>query len=123
MDLIVTGVVAGVLGGFLAGGFTAAGPPLALFLYSQYRNAADAKGTLQVVFMAATLWRLFNIIIFGRGITIELVKLAGINIVIVVVFAILGHWVTYRLPSQWYEKIVYSFIGFAGVLYIIKAMA
>lgn len=117
------GVVAGVLGGFLAGGFTAAGPPLALFLYSQYRNAADAKGTLQVVFMAATLWRLFNIIIFGRGITIELFKIAGINFVIVVAFAILGHWVTHRIPSQLYEKIVYSFIGLAGVLYIIKAMA
>jgi uncharacterized membrane protein YfcA len=117
------GVVAGVLGGFLAGGFTAAGPPLALFIYSQYRNAADAKGTLQVAFMAATLWRLFNIIIFGRGITIEIVKLAGINFVIVVVFAILGHWVTYRVPSQWYVKIVYAFIGLAGVLYIIKAMA
>ncbi len=117
------GVVAGVLGGFLAGGFTAAGPPLALFIYSQYRNAADAKGTLQMVFMAATIWRLLNIIFFGRGITLDLVKLAGINFVIVVAFAVLGHWVTYRVPSQLYEKIVYSFIGFAGVLYIIKALA
>jgi uncharacterized membrane protein YfcA len=117
------GAVAGVLGGFLAGGFTAAGPPLALFIYSQYRNAADAKGTLQVVFMAATLWRLINIIIFGRGITVELVKLAGLNFVIVVAFAVLGHWVTYRIPHYWYVKIVYSFIGFAGVLYIIKATA
>ena len=117
------GIVAGVLGGFLAGGFTAAGPPLALFIYSQYRNAADAKGTLQVVFMTATLWRLFNIIIFGRGISIELVKLAGIFFVIVVAFAILGHWATYRVPHRWYTKIVYSFIGLAGVLYIVKAMA
>ena len=117
------GAVAGILGGFLAGGFTAAGPPLALFLYSQYRNAADAKGTLQVVFMTATLWRLMTIIIFGRGITIDLVKLAGLNMVIVVAFAILGHWLTRRMPNRWYVKIVYSFIGFAGVLHIIKAMA
>ena len=49
-------------------------------------------------------------------------KLAGINFVIVVAFAVLGHWVTYRVPSQLYEKTVYSFIGFAGVLYIIKAL-
>jgi len=117
------GAVAGILGGFLAGGFTAAGPPLALFLYSQYRNAADAKGTLQVVFLTATLWRLMTIIIFGRGITIDLVKLAGINCIVVVVFAILGHWLTYRVPNRWYVKIVYSFIGFAGVLHIIKALA
>lgn len=117
------GVVAGVLGGFLAGGFTAAGPPLALFIYSQYRNAADAKGTLQVVFMAATLWRLLNIVIIGRGITLELIKIAGLNFVIVVAFAVFGHWVTYRVPHHWYVKIVYSFIGFAGILYIIKALA
>jgi uncharacterized membrane protein YfcA len=117
------GVVAGVLGGFLAGGFTAAGPPLALFIYSQYRNAADAKGTLQVVFMAATLWRLLNIVIIGRGITLELIKIAGLNFVIVVAFAVLGHWVTYRIPNYWYVKIVYSFIGVAGILYIIKALA
>lgn len=117
------GVVAGVLGGFLAGGFTAAGPPLALFLYSQYRNAADAKGTLQVVFMAATLWRLMTIILFGRGITMDLVELAGINALIVVAFAVLGHWLTRRVPNRWYVKIVYTFIGFAGVLHVIKALA
>ena len=117
------GVAAGVLGGFLAGGFTAAGPPLALFIYSQYKNVADAKGTLQVVFMTATLWRLFNIIMFGRGITPQIMKIACISLPIIIVFATLGHLITRRVSSKMFEKVVYSFIGFAGILYIIKGLA
>lgn len=116
------GVAAGILGGFLAGGFTAAGPPLALFIYSQHKNAADAKGTLQVVFMAATLWRLCNIIMFGRGISSQIVKIAGMSVPITVVFAALGHFVTRRVSSEMFVKIVYSFIGFAGIMNIIKGL-
>lgn len=117
------GVAAGVLGGFLAGGFTAAGPPLALFIYSQHKNAADAKGTLQVVFMTATLWRLSNIIMFGRGITPQIMKIAVMSFPIIIVFAALGHLVTRRVSSEMFVKVVYSFIGFAGIMYIIKAIA
>ena len=61
------GVIATFLGKFLAGGFTASGPTMARFVYSQHKNAASAKGTLKAVFMAANHWRLYNIIIFGRG--------------------------------------------------------
>lgn len=116
------GVVAGVLGGFLAGGFTAAGPPFALFIYSQHKNAADAKGTLQVVFLAATLWRLFSILMFGRSITPEILRIAAINFPLVVIFAVLGHLATHRISSQMYVTIVFIFIGFSGLMNIIKSL-
>ena len=60
------GVIATLLGGFLAERFTASGPTMARFVYSQHKNAASAKGTLKAVFMAANHWRLYNIIMFGR---------------------------------------------------------
>jgi uncharacterized membrane protein YfcA len=115
------GIVAGVLGGFLSGGFTAAGPPLALFIYSQHKNAADAKGTLQVVFMAATLWRLFSILMFGRSISPEIFRIAAINLPIIIIFAVLGHLLTHRISSKMYVTIVFIFIGFSGLMNIIKS--
>jgi uncharacterized membrane protein YfcA len=116
------GVVAGGIGGFFAGAFTAGGPPLALFIYSRHKNPADAKGTLQIVFMAATLWRLFNIVFFGRGVSYEIFKIAVFSFPIVIILATLGHLLTRRISSETFLKIVYSFIGFAGILNIIKGL-
>lgn len=116
------GVAAGIVGGFFAGAFTAGGPPLALFIYSRYQNPADAKGTLQIVFMAATLWRLVNIVSFGRGVSIEILVISAYSLPFVVVFAALGHILTRRISSETFLKIVYSFIGFAGLLTILKSL-
>ena len=115
------GFGAGVLGGFLAGGFTAAGPPLALFIYSRHDKPEEAKGTLQVLFMAATIWRLFNIIAYGKGVSTQIMEIAALALPLVVVFAVVGHWFTRRVPSNLFVKIVYTFIGLAGVMNIVRA--
>jgi uncharacterized membrane protein YfcA len=114
------GVIAGVFGGFLAGAFTAGGPPMALFLYSRFKNPKDAKGTLQIVFMAATLCRLFYIIFFGNGVSLEIMRIVGISFPFVIVFATIGHFFTKKFSSDVFLRVVYSFIAFAGVLNILK---
>jgi uncharacterized membrane protein YfcA len=117
------GVLAGVMGGFLSGAFTAAGPPLALFIYSRQKDPRLAKGTLQTVFLSATIWRLVNIAMFGKGITMLVTKTAAMTLPILVICTFLGHIVSRRVSKGTFLKIVYSFIGFAGVMNIIKGLS
>lgn len=114
------GVIVGIVAGFLAGAFTASGPPLALFIYSSNEIPAKGKGTLQVVFMAATLWRLITIIFFGRGVSYHLLEISATMVVPVICFASLGHYLTRRFSSSLFEKVVYAFIGITGVINIVK---
>jgi uncharacterized membrane protein YfcA len=116
------GLLAGIMGGFLAGAFTAAGPPLALFIYSRQKDPRLAKGTLQTVFISATIWRLVNIALFGKGITMPVVKVATMAVPVQVVFTIIGHKLSRRVSKGTFLKIVYTFIGFAGVMNILKGL-
>jgi hypothetical protein len=93
------GVLAGFTGGFLAGAFTAADPPLALFVYSRQKDPRLAKGTLQTVFISATIWRLINIALFDKGITMAVTKIAAMTLQILVVFTFMGHRVSRRLSK------------------------
>ena len=116
------GVLAGAMGGFLSGAFTAAGPPLALFIYSRQKDPRLAKGTLQTVFISATIWRLVNIAMFGKGITMLVTKIAAMTLPILVICTFLGHIVSRRVSRGTFLKIVYSFIGLAGVMNILKGL-
>ena len=116
------GVLAGAMGGFLSGAFTAAGPPLALFIYSRQKDPRLAKGTLQTVFISATIWRLVNIAMFGKGITMLVTKIAAMTLPILVICTFLGHIVSRRVSRGMFLKIVYSFIGLAGVMNILKGL-
>ena len=116
------GVLAGLIGGFLSGAFTAAGPPLALFVYSRQQEPRLAKGTLQTVFISATIWRLANIIIFGKGITLPVIKIAAATLPILVVCTVLGHAASRHVSKAMFLKIVFSFILLAGIMNIFKGL-
>ena len=116
------GLAAGFLGGFLSGGFLAAGPPVALFLYSRYKEPAQAKGVLQIIFMISTLWRLVAIHFMGQGITLPFVKLAVMGLPLLFIFALLGHRLSRLVSSQTFLRIVYSLIGLAGVVNVVKGL-
>lgn len=116
------GVFAGGIGGFLSGAFTAAGPPLALFVYSRQKDPRLAKSTLQTVFISATILRLANILLFGKGITMPVMKIAVITLPILVVCNILGHGVSRRVSKDMFLKVVFSFILLAGLVNIIKGL-
>jgi len=114
------GWIAGVAGGFLAGAFTAGGPPVAFFLYTRYENPYEAKGTLQMIFLCVTWWRLLNIFMFSEGFTVQILQWASVFVVLVLFFAWLGHMAARRLSPAMFTKAVYSFIGFAGLINIIR---
>ena len=116
------GVLAGLIGGFLSGAFTAAGPPLALFVYPRQQDPRLAKGTLQTVFISATIWRLANIIIFGKGITLPVIKIAAATLPILVVCTVLGHAASRHVSKAMFLKIVFSFILLAGIMNIFKGL-
>ena len=115
------GLPAGILGGFLGGAFTTSGPPIAIFLYSQHREPAVLKGTLQFVFMIATLWRLMNIVLFGPGITRPVLEVTLICLLVVFVFASIGHRTSRNVSSETFLKLVYALIAGAGVANIFRA--
>jgi uncharacterized membrane protein YfcA len=116
------GLPAGVLGGFFGGAFTTSGPPIAIYLYSQNDRPALLKGTLQVVFMITTIWRLFNIVLFGPGIGRPVLEIFVICLLIVAFFAFIGHKMSLRVSSRIFLKIVYSIIAIAGLINIIQAV-
>jgi uncharacterized membrane protein YfcA len=116
------GVLAGVIGGFLSGAFTAAGPPLALFVYSRFRDPRLAKSTLQTVFLSATIWRLANIILLGKGITVPVMKIAALALPILIICAVLGHVASRHVSKAIFIKIVFSFILLAGIVNILKGL-
>ena len=116
------GVLAGVIGGFLSGAFTAAGPPLALFIYSRQQDPRLAKRTLQTVFISATILRLANIMLFGRGITLPVIKVAAMTLPVLILFTLLGHGISRRISKEIFLKIVFSSILLAGLMNILKGL-
>jgi len=80
------GWIAGLIGGVLAGAFTAGGPPVAFFLYTRYENPYEAKGILQMIFFSVTWWRLLNIFMFSEGFTIQILQWAAAFVILVLIF-------------------------------------
>ena len=115
-------VVAGVIGGFLSGAFNAAGPPLALFVYSRQKDPRLAKSTLQTVFISATIWRLANVMMFGGGITLPVMKIAALTLPVLVGCTLLRHGLSRRVSKEMFLKIVFSSILLAGLVNILKGL-
>jgi uncharacterized membrane protein YfcA len=116
------GILAGLVGGFFNGAFTAAGPPLALFVYSQHKEPALLKGTLQMLFMITNIIRVFYIVFFGKGITAPVIKLTTLALPIVLALTFVGHLVSRRVSSRTFLKVVYTLVAFAGIMQIAKGL-
>ncbi|MCF8078412.1 MAG: sulfite exporter TauE/SafE family protein [Desulfobacterales bacterium] len=116
------GFPAGLIGGFFGGAFTTSGPPIAIYLYSQNKQPALLKGTLQIVFMITTIWRLINIVLFGPGIGRSVIEIFLICLLIVAFFAFIGHKMSLKVSSKWFLRIVYTVIAIAGLVNIAQAI-
>jgi len=114
------GILAGLIGGLFTAAFTSGGPIIALFVYSQYKNPAEAKVTLQVTFLCTMLWRLVNVELLGKGLGPEVLKVAAISLPVVIFFSWVGHQLSRKAPSIIFSRIVFGFIGLTGVMHIVK---
>ncbi len=114
------GMAAGFSGGFLAGAFTAGGPPVALFLYTHFENPHEAKGTLQLIFLGTTWWRLMNIHFLGHGFNRQVILWAAVFVPLVLGLAFVGNLAARRLSPKAFTRVVYGFIGTAGLVNILR---
>jgi len=114
------GCAAGVFGGFFAGAFTAGGPPVALFLYTHFKNPHEAKGTLQLIFLGTTWWRLMNIHYLGGGFNRVVFLWAAAFAPLVLLFSFIGNVAARRLSPKAFTRVVYGFIGAAGIVNIVR---
>jgi uncharacterized membrane protein YfcA len=63
-----------------------------------------------------------NIILFGKGITLPVMKIAAMIQPILVVCTVIGHSVSRRVSKDMFLKIVFSFILLAGFMNILKGL-
>ena len=91
----------------------------ALYLYSQAEHPNEEKRTLQIVFLAANLWRLFCVVCFGKGITQPVITTAVLILPLVIIFTCLGHILSRRVSAQTFRRVVYGFIGLIGIMHML----
>lgn len=118
----VWSLAVGVIGGFLNGAFTASGPVLAWYVYSQNKDAPSNKSVLQILIFSATLWRLANILLFGKGITLSMMALTAVGLPIVAISAVIGHTASGRVSIKTFLICVYTLIGISGLVNIVKSL-
>jgi len=116
------GVLAGILGGFFNGAFTAAGPPIALFVYSQHKEPALLKGTLQMLFLITNIFRVVYIVFFGKGIGAPVIQLSILSLPIVLASTYAGHLISRRVSNRTFLRVVYSLVAIAGTMQMAKGM-
>lgn len=95
---------------------------MALYVYSQNKEPALLKGTLQILFLITSVWRLSNVLLFGNGITLPVIKLSALALPITLALAYVGHLASRRVSSRTFLIVVYTLIAFAGVMQIAKGL-
>lgn len=114
--------ILGVFSGLLSGAFSSGGPPVVLYLYAQEDDPRLAVGTVQAVFLGASLYRL-AIIGFGtRGFTGNLLVLAAGMIPLVMLGTLAGYMAARRVSCRTFLLCAYMLIITAGAMNIAKGM-
>lgn len=116
------GIAAGIFGGFCTGAFASGGPPIALYMYSTIKNPAEAKKSLQVVFLFGLLWRILNVGLFSNIITLEILLYVVALSPLVMIFTLMGHYFSRYLSSRKFVMLVNFFIMLSGLANIGMAL-
>lgn len=112
------GFVSGVLGGAILSG----GPPLVLYLYSREDEPRSTVATLQVCFLFLCIFRLIIVGIGKLGISSEIIFQSSVSIPAVIIATALGFFLSKCVSPKNFLKAVFTLIGFAGVVNILKAL-
>jgi len=112
----------GLLSGLLSGAFASGGPPIVLYLYAQEDDPRFAVGTMQVVFLGSSVYRL-AIVGFGeRGFTRDLVLLSAEAVPLVILGTLAGYVVARKVSCRVFLLCAYALIVIAGALNIVKGI-
>ena len=114
--------VAGFLGGLISGAMSSGGPPIILFLYSREKDARRAKGTAQTIFSMTCFVRLATVQLGAKPITLDLVRWTALSLPLLIAIIFLAHRLSTKVSSQAFSRVVYTLIGFAGLVNLVKGL-
>lgn len=115
----VSAALCGAVSGICSGLFGIGGPLMALYFLAITKDKASYTGNLQFFFLMTCLVNLISRV--SRGFyTLELVPLTLLGFVAINVGKSLGLRILDRLDPQRIRTLVYLFVGFSGLLTVVK---
>jgi uncharacterized protein len=112
----------GLASGLVGGAIMSGGPPLVLYLYSREDEPRRTVATLQVCFLFMCLYRLVIVGVGTLGITGDILFQSSLAIPAILLMTALGFMLSKRVSSKSFLKVVFVFIGVAGLVNIFKAL-
>lgn len=116
---VVSGIIAGLLGGVLDGFFGMGGPPVVLYLMSATASKEEYLGTLEMYFTVAALYvtamRAVNGMINGQVLLLALIGLAA-----AAAGMLIGQRAFKRMSGDTLRRVVYGFMAVSGVIMLIQ---
>ncbi len=117
------GVVVGLVGGFIGGAFISGGPPIVLYLFALVDDPREMKATVQVIFVATLLYRLWLAQALGDGYTLPLLKLSAVAAPFAAGGLCVGHRLSQTASQETVKRWVYALIAVLGATVAVQGLA
>lgn len=111
--------VCGVLGGLIAGLYSAGGAPLAYYMYRQPIELNVIRATLLAIFAISTFWRMLVVTVAGHVDSRVLVTAAASIPVVVLVTMVTGRFV-HHIPDRIVRRLVFMLLIVVGAFLILR---
>jgi len=105
----------GVIGGFVFSVFIAGGVFIGLYLYSRTNEPADAKPTLQMIFIILSSIRIFVFGVGEFGFSSAILEAALISLLPVVGALFAGHYISTKIRQSVFRLTLFTFLAVTGV--------
>ena len=114
-------ICVGFLGGFFGGLYSAAGAPIAYFLYRQPETVATIRLTLLAVFFLSTFSRAMMGAVYGHFTEAVLLKTAlALPLVILITMGLQRKLA--QIPDQWVRRLVFIILQGVGAWLVIQPL-
>lgn len=117
----VNGLLMGTIAGFGNGLFGIGGPPVALYLLSAVPGKIEYLATIQAYFFFCNIESIL-IRTMNGALVVEQLPLIPLGWITIALGTYLGLKLFDRIPTGMLKRIVYLFVGFAGLWIIIEAL-
>lgn len=111
---VFTGTICGSLSGLLGGLFGIGGPPMVIYFLAALDTKEEYSGTIQLFFFISGLYTCIVRIIKGIY-TPDLIPYTFLGLAAILVGQHIGSKIMDRIDAATMKKLVYLFLGFAGL--------
>ena len=109
----------GVLGGLIAGLYSAGGAPLAYYMYRQPVELNVVRATLLAIFAISTFWRTLVVAAAGH-IDGRVLVTAGASIPVVVIVTVVTSRFVHQIPDRFVRRLVFVLLIGVGAFLILR---